>query len=147
MSTDKQYYDAIQAGLAGFDSYVNSKVSRKKMTSEHPLDNVVRQKLANLIVTGKENELFEKLTSVQEIWNCLIKKSIVCLRFYDTREPFLKNKSKTPLAYGTDSLMDYFKKYTDFESLLYGGANHYRDHVVHVFRVWLLGIDILLRNN
>lgn len=147
MSTDKQYYDSILANLASFDSYYNSKVARKKRASEHPLDNGIRQKLAGLIVSGKENELFEKLSLVQEIWICLIKKSIVCLRYYDTREPFLQNHSKTPLAYGTDSLLDYFKKYTDFESLLYGGVNHYRDHVVHVFRVWLLGIDILLRNN
>ncbi len=147
MSTDKLYYDSILANLGDFDRYYNSKVTVRKRTNEHPLDESIRQKLAGLIVSGNENELFEKLSLVQDIWISLIKKSIICLRYYDTREPFLRNHSKTPLAYGTDSLLDYFKKYTDFESLLYGGAHHYRDHVVHVFRVWLLGIDILLRNN
>lgn len=147
MSTDKQYYDSILANLTGFDNYYVSKVAKNKRAKEYPLDDVIRQKLAELIESGSEYELFEKLTLVQDIWISLIKKSIVCLRYYDSREPFLQNRSKTPLAYGTDSLLDYFRKYTDFESLLYGGANHYRDHVVHVFRVWLLGIDILLRNN
>ena len=39
---------------------------------------------------------------------------------------------------------EVFKKYVDFESALYGGTRYYRDHVVHVFRVWLLGIRLLL---
>ena len=147
MSTDKQYYDSILANLPVFDNYFGSKVAKKKRANEYPLDEGIRQKLANLIISGKENELFEKLGLVQDIWISLVKKSIICLRYYDTREPFLQNRSKIPLAYGTDSLLDYFNKYTDFELLLYGGVNHYRDHVVHVFRVWLLGIDILLRNN
>lgn len=30
--------------------------------------------------------------------------------------------------------------------MLYGGGKYYRDHVVHVFRVWLLGLDCLLDN-
>lgn len=147
MSPDKHYYDTVTASLTAFDSYVTGRVRKGKRSSEHPLDGIVRQKLGELIVSGKENELFEKLDKVQDLWICLIKKSIVCLRYYDNREPFLKNKTKAPLAYGTDNLLEYFKKYTDFESLLYGGANHYRDHVVHVFRVWLLGVDVLLRNN
>ena len=147
MSTDKHYLDSITENYVGFDNYVKSKVAKKKTAKEYPLDEAVRTSLAELIVSDRENELFQKLDKVQNLWITLIKKSIVCLRYYDTREPFLKNSAKTPLAYGTDSLMDYFKKYTDFESLLYGGANHYRDHVVHVFRVWLLGIDVLLRNN
>lgn len=31
--------------------------------------------------------------------------------------------------------------------MLYGGGKYYRDHVVHVFRVWLLGIFCLIDNN
>ena len=145
MSTDKHYLDTIMANAPDFDAYLIGKL-RRNFSDAYPLDQEVRIALQCLIVTGADNELFEKLPLVQDLWINLIKKSIVCLRYYDTREPFQKNKSKKPLAYGTDSLMSYFKKYTDFESLLYGGANHYRDHVVHVFRVWLLGIDILLRN-
>lgn len=147
MSTDKHYYDSISSNLAGFDKYVGGIIKKVKLSKEHPLDDVIRDKLSKLISTGQDNELFEKLDQVREIWIGLIRKSIVCLRYYDGREPFLKNKSKSPVAYGTDNLQEYYEKYTKFEALLYGGANHYRDHVVHVFRVWLLGVDILLRNN
>lgn len=145
MSTDKHYLDMITANIPDFCNYLGAKL-RRNVADSYPLDDDVLSTLQSLIVTGKENELFEKVPDVQNLWNSLIKKSIVCLRYYDTREPFQKNRAKKPLAYGTDSLLDYFKMYTDFESLLYGGANHYRDHVIHVFRVWLLGIDVLLRN-
>ena len=146
MSTDKYYFDSIKGCISNFQAYLTGKLKRN-IAPAYPLDNDVITALQNLIVTGKDNELFEKQSQVQEVWISLIKKSIVCLRYYDTRESFLKNKTKKPLAYGTDSLLQYFKKYTDFESLLYGGSNHYRDHVVHVFRVWLLGVEVLLRNN
>ena len=33
MSTDKQYYDAIVAGLTGFDRFVTGKIARKKMAN------------------------------------------------------------------------------------------------------------------
>lgn len=146
MSTDKYYLDNILSCIPNFQAYLTGKL-RRNIAPAFPIDNDVITALKGLIITGKENELFEKQSQVQEIWISLIKKSIVCLRYYDTREPFLKNKTKKPLAYGTDSLLQYFKKYTDFESLLYGGSNYYRDHVVHVFRVWLLGVEVLLRSN
>lgn len=146
MSTDKYYLDSITVNIPFFETYLRSKLKRN-IAPAYPLDSEVITALNGLIVTGKDNELFEKQAQVQNVWITLIKKSVVCLRYYDTREPFLKNKTKKPLAYGTDSLLKYFEKYTDFESILYGSSNHYRDHVVHVFRVWLLGIEVLLRGN
>lgn len=146
MGTDKIYLDNILGSIPDFQAYLKGKL-KKNIAPAYPLDGEVITALQALIVTGKDNELFEKQSKVQEIWITLIKKSIVCLRYYDTREPFLKNKTKKPLAYGTNNLLEYFEKYTDFESLLYGASNHYRDHVVHVFRVWLLGIEVLLRSN
>lgn len=69
------------------------------------------------------------------------------MRYYDGREPFLDNPNKNPQAYGVDKLNDYFDSYSDFESMLYGGSQYYRDHVVHVFRVWLLGIALLIKKD
>lgn len=37
--------------------------------------------------------------------------------------------------------------YIQFESMLYGSNKYYRDHVIPVFRTWLLGMDCLLKNN
>jgi len=51
------------------------------------------------------------------------------------------------LAYGLKAIDDYYKKYSDFESVLYGGAKYYRDHVVHVFRVWLVGVYLLTKDD
>ena len=83
---------------------------------------------------------------IKELWKIVIGKSIKCLRFFDKREPFIENASKHPVAYGINELGSYFEEYTQFESMLYGGGKYYRDHVVHVFRVWLLGLNCLLEN-
>lgn len=40
-------------------------------------------------------------------------------------------------------LKDYFKAFVDFERLLYGAEQFYRDHVYHIIRVWLTGEYIL----
>lgn len=116
MSTDKHYLDTITANILDFRTYLGTKLKRN-VADSYPLDDDILSTLQSLIVTSKDNELFEKVSDVQNLWNSLVKKSIVCLRYYDTREPFQKNRAKKPLAYGTDSLLDYFKKYTDFESL------------------------------
>lgn len=118
-------------------------------TIEHPLDDEVREKLSvfDIRETDDDYRIFNFVDKIKEIWKMIIGKSIKCLRFFDKREPFLENKSKHPVAYGINELGDYFEKYTQFESMLYGGGKYYRDHVVHVFRVWLLGLDCLLDND
>lgn len=115
---------------------------------EHPLDENSIQSLRGFLEIDENNEfaIFKKVDQIKSLWKDLIKKSINCLRYYDTREPFHDNIEKHPHAYGLDELEKYFDKYTEFEALLYGGSKYYRDHVVHVFRVWLIGIKILLEN-
>lgn len=115
----------------------------------HPLDEKVISLIRDFQSLDEHNEfaIFKKVDNIKILWRLLIEKSIVCLRFYDTREPFIDTRAKTPHAYGVEELADYFDKYTEFESLLYGGSRFYRDHVVHVFRVWLLGIQLLLEND
>lgn len=116
---------------------------------KHPLDEEVVSYLKDFknIDENSEFAIFKKVKEIKELWKILIEKSINCLRFYDTREPFHETRAKKPHAYGVDDLKDYFDEYTEFESLLYGGSKFYRDHVVHVFRVWLLGVQQLLVNN
>ena len=106
------------------------------------------KQINSLLVDGdNEFELFKQVDTIKGLWKKLIEKSIISLRYFDTREPFLKNDKKKPHAYGLSQLCEYFNNYTDFESMLYGGSKYYRDHVVHVFRVWLLGIQLMLDNN
>ena len=118
-------------------------------TIEHPLDDEVAKKLRVFDIRKDDDDyrIFNFVYEIKEIWKLIIEKSIKCLRFFDKREPFLENHSKHPVAYGVNELSEYFEKYTQFETMLYGGGKYYRDHVVHVFRVWLLGLDCLLDND
>ena len=115
----------------------------------YPLDSELLEKIDEISIQDDDDEykLFQYIDTVKEIWKLAIEKSIKCLRFFDLREPFLSNDSKHPVAYGVDDLEAYFEKYIEFEKMLYGGGKYYRDHVIHVFRVWLLGLDLLLANN
>ena len=114
----------------------------------HPLDDDIVEKLKTFEIREEDDDyrIFYYVKDIKEIWKLIIEKSIKCLRFFDGREPFMENPSKRPVAYGVNELSDYFEKYMQFETMLYGGGKYYRDHVVHVFRVWLLGLDCLLDN-
>lgn len=121
----------------------------------HPLDSDVKNQLDMLKKKGtikRDGEKsiielsYEMNGEIDKLWNMLIEKAIICLRYFDKREPFMEN-GKQPYVYGLDSLEDYHKKYIDFEGVLYGSDAYYRDHVFHVIRVWLLGVYFLLNDN
>lgn len=76
-----------------------------------------------------------------KIWEHLIGSSIVFLKSKDKRERYHEDED-----YGVKNLSNYFKAYSDFESLFYGADKHYRDHVSHMFMVFLLGHRLLKEN-
>lgn len=39
---------------------------------------------------------------------------------------------------------NYFKEFSDFEEVLYGSIKYYRDHSIHIIRVFLTGFYLLL---
>ena len=119
---------------------------------EHPMDENIIQALAQLgdkIRDGDDDyEIFRYRKETDDLWVLLLEKAIKCLRYYDNREPFLESGGgKRPKAYGIDDLKDYYKKYTQFEEILYGSSRFYRDHVIHVLRTWLSGVELLVKNN
>lgn len=121
------------------------------VSCKHPLDQEVVGRLSSLqqaIRNGDDDyEIFRHRADIDILWKILLEKAIICLRYYDKREPFLGNPDKTPRAYGIDNLKQYYDKYTDFERILYGTSEYYRDHVIHVFRTWLSGIVHMTENN
>lgn len=122
------------------------KVTFDKM--EYPLDGEVIEKLKKII--GDKNEMpYSVAKELDHLWGMLLRKSIMCLRYFDTREPFMFDSSKNAVAYGIEQLEEYHDRYTQFESLLYGASEYYRDHVFHAIRTWLIGIFCLLhgKNN
>lgn len=116
---------------------------------EHPLDRKLIELLEKIDLKPNSDDyaIFQSASIINDIWKKIIEKSIICLRYFDKREPFIKNPTKFPVAYGVSDLGEYFDKYSQFENMLYGGAKYYRDHVIHVFRTWLLGMDCLLKND
>lgn len=127
----------------------------KSFPFSHPLDYEVKTQIDVLMKKGTRQRDGDKLIAelsyemngeIDKLWNMLIEKAIICLRYFDKREPFMNN-GKLPYVYGMDSLKEYHNKYIDFEGVLYGSDAYYRDHVFHVIRVWLLGIYLLLNNN
>lgn len=110
----------------------------------HPLDYEIVS-CAKELLSGDETAIsYSKAPKLDALWGKLLNKAIICLRTLDRREPFLKNPKKAVVAYGIDKLEEYHKRYTEFESLMYGASAYYRDHVFHAIRVWMLGVFCLL---
>lgn len=133
-----------------FENLVPNGVVNKNPKS-FPLDSeagdIIKKMRTTLEASTTDYDIFLNIEDVKTLWLLLIQKSIECLRYYDKREPFEENEAKRPLAYGLNSIEEYYKKYIAFEKVLYGGAKYYRDHVVHVFRVWLIGLYLLIKDD
>ena len=128
----------------------------EKQNFEYPLDKIIINEIKIIIGLMRDGdndyEIFKHKEALSNLWKSLIEKSIKCLRLFDKREPFISEnleirEEKKPSAHGIDILYKYYMKNTEFENILYGASQYYRDHIVHVFRTWLSGIRCLVRNN
>lgn len=122
-------------------------VDPQRSNFEHPLDEEIigNDGLLSVLKPVEGCEIpYARASELDRLWCSLLKKAIVCLRYFDAREPFVNDAEKTIVAYGVDKLVDYHSRYAEFEGVLYGSNPFYRDHVFHVVRVWMLGIDLLL---
>lgn len=115
---------------------------------KHPLDDDIigtSGALKKLVIPTDDKMIaYSNIGMLDELWRTLLNRAIICLRYFDHREPFLRNPSKDIVAYGLDRLRKYHDRYTEFESLMYGASSYYRDHIFHAFRVWMLGVFCLL---
>ena len=148
MNVDYKYFNELISLTNDLDATL---AKEEHQPSTYPLDPEVREVISTIISHlsegGSEFMLYQDQDLVHTLWVDLLSKAIQCLRYFDKREPFLSNPTKHPLAYGVADLDSYYKKYREFEKVMYGGVPYYRDHIVHVFRVWVLGCVILCRNN
>lgn len=92
---------------------------------------------------------------VRNLWYNLLIDAIHALKVRDAREKaeikrfddsdvIKRTKARKKSAYGINELSEYFDAFETFEGVLYGSEPVYRDHVVHVLRVWLIGVRILV---
>lgn len=86
-----------------------------------------------------DKDLVEQKSLLIHIWKDLVANAIIFLKSKDGREYFHDDGD-----YGIEDLGIFFDSYCDFEKLLYGSGEFYRDHVLHVFRVFLIG-EFLVR--
>lgn len=99
------------------------------------IDNYARSKnLLKDIKDLKQKPLHEQKKELLKIWKNLIGNAIVYLKSQDTREEYHDDED-----YGVDKLHNFFESFSNFESLFYGANEYYRDHVSHMFKVFLLG--------
>ncbi|ABO49062.1 hypothetical protein Dred_0517 [Desulforamulus reducens MI-1] len=118
----------------------------------------INEKLAEQIKSNQKAQEEASFTGknvvdmIVPVWGYMLQDSINFLKYSDYREfshwrP--RNRSNVrdminEIAFGIEKLCKYFIQFTEFEAVLYGIDANYRDHVVHVFRVWLLGMLFLL---
>ena len=148
-NTDYRQLNALSNSYRHLDQCFSDVRLPDGASIEYPLDQEVRQRLQEINIAQGDDEykIFEYSDKIKELWGTLIKKSLNCLRFFYTREPFQEFPDKRPHACGVSDLQKYFKDYSEFETTLYGSSKYYRDHVMHVFRVWLIGVNLLLKDN
>jgi len=133
------------AGLVKTEEGEQPKISQESLAKKfhHPLDDEICSQLQDLLPkAGTEVDFYANIDAIKSLWEDLLGRSIKCLRLLDRNEPY-QHKDKEPIAYGLENLKKFFQKYAKFESLLYGSNHSYRDHIVHVFQTWLLGVLIL----
>lgn len=98
-------------------------------------------------------------TTAKKLWTDLLIDSICLLKINDKREKLYSDTKEIYNAdlndikdfssirkistYGIEDLKEYFSSFVDFESVLYGTGEYYRDHIHHVLQVWGLGIGLL----
>jgi len=106
---------------------------------------------------NKEDDYFlrkYRLDDIHKFWRHLLTDAINILKWYDTREISDSYRASTEykhwiagsfgsVAFGIEALDKYFDEFIKFEQLLYGAERYYRDHFLHVIRVWLTGILII----
>ena len=98
------------------------------------VQNVENEKIKSQIILSQKL----KIRLLESLWSIFIRRSIELLRDYDNRD---KGEYKEDL--GLVSLTEYFDEYSKFEELLFGADDFQREHILHVFRVYLLGISIV----
>ncbi|KKM99699.1 hypothetical protein LCGC14_1145250 [marine sediment metagenome] len=142
----KHYYKLIEKGEIEFLKEMDSfNINDEELDDESKYKDINDKKLVqilkDLIIDVKKDEDQEKLRILklkkkvfQKLWPNFVRSAIKYLRIKDTRD-----KCEFKFDFGVKNLTKYFEEFSKFEEILYGVDEYYRDHSLHVFRVYLLG--------
>lgn len=121
------------------ENYSDIKFLNFKVHNRIPIQNSrIKEEIKKL---NPNIPIYRQKDLLLKIWENLIGSAIVFLKLKDEREKFHEDED-----YGVGNLSSFFKAYSDFESLFYGADEYYRDHVSHMFMVFLLGQRLLTEN-
>lgn len=87
MNTDKQCFDKVKRNLTSFTSKYEKELSQNSI---YPLDNEVIKLISDINLREEDDDfaIYRYQKNIKKLWKLLIQKSIICLRYFDTREPF-----------------------------------------------------------
>ena len=112
------------------------------------LSNKTRKQISKLKL-DKDKDLFKEQKKIFEIWPLILTDALRELKRNDPREWDDPKDEKIGTFFdetslGVTKLRDVLTGFSDFEGMMYGASpDRYRDHVVHSFRVWIIGHGIL----
>ncbi|TKJ33175.1 MAG: hypothetical protein CEE38_21185 [Planctomycetes bacterium B3_Pla] len=106
------------------------------------------KELLSKVATG-ENLTKERDQLLKKVWPAVLRDALKILKKNDPRE-WPKGKDSTigtffdEASLGVSDLQEVLSGFSDFEGVMYGASpEQYRDHVVHSFRVWIIGQGLL----
>lgn len=136
--------------------YFLDNFKKAKFLKREPFKNQIKKNIKNLIDNEKKikktlskstlkgfipKSQQIKIDIIHELWELLVKEAIYCLRDEDP-----KDTNEFKQDFGIIEVKEYFENFSDFEEVLYGTDRYYRDHSLHVIRVFFLGFYLLSSN-
>ena len=104
-----------------------------KMLSENE-KGLRKKKVSGFIPKSQQ----KKIEIIKELWEFLLREALYCLRSKDPEDQRTFKQD-----FGLIEIKQYFEKFSEFEEVLYGTDRYYRDHSLHVVRVFFLGFFLL----
>lgn len=125
-------YKAITNTEIRDDSHLVNYIKDEKILKE--IGFVTEDTKTSISKLRAETDLHYQADLLNITWKLLLVDAISFLKLKDTREKYHDH-----MTLGTDELYSFLKEFQRFEPMLYGSVPHYRDHIAHIFRVYLLG--------
>jgi len=129
------------------DLFLLRKLKSKKL---FPYLSSESREIINDLKLGGEKDDFRFLhDKLINLWPLVLANALLELKRHDEREwnpnePEVMESFFDPASLGVTELEEVLKAFSEFEGMMYGASpSHYRDHVAHSFRVWIIGQLIL----
>ena len=111
------------------------------------LSDETRDRLNKLELVDDQEGLRILHKNLVELWPCILTDAVLQLikrsEDYDKTNPKMDSFFDAATL-GARELGEVLKGFSEFEGIMYGASpGHYRDHVAHSFRVWIIGQWIL----